>query len=76
MRWLQNAHLAEALYWWKRGRWDESGGLDEWALSKTYMLLRYGRVEIGRPVATHFYTVEQLEADGICGLYAERIWQP
>jgi hypothetical protein len=54
--------------------WDDQGELERHALRKAWQWRLYdGRVEVGEPVATPWYTVGQLKAAGIVGLWGYRV---
>jgi hypothetical protein len=74
--WVQNADIADAIYWMARGTRDESGGIAEWTFGvKRHMARKWDTrlVLIGLPKATERHSTAELVAMGVCGLYAERI---
>lgn len=64
--WVQDLHLAEALYWQKRGEWDFEGTLEARIFAKAYLgrWWQLDRVWLGPPRGPR--------ASGSIGIYARR----
>jgi hypothetical protein len=65
---LQNEYIGRVLYWLSRFE------LPDHVFRKAHQWRRYdGRVEVGEPKGTQWYTVEALRAAGIVGLWGYRV---